>query len=115
MKFVLTTLVSALIIASVAEIGKRSSLMAAILIALPVTSLLALIFLYLETGEVAKISALSMGIFWLVLPTLLFFLMLPALLRLGLGFWMALPASAAAMVGVFWAYSWMLGKFGIKI
>ena len=77
MKFLLNTLISAVIIAAAAEVGKRSSFVGALLVALPLTSILAISFLYLETGDVQKVTALSYGIFWLVLPTLLFFLLLP--------------------------------------
>lgn len=115
MKFFLNTFIAALIIAGVAEIGKRSSYAGAVLVALPFTSILALAFLYFETGDVQKISNLSYGIFWLVLPTLLFFLLLPFLLKAGLNFWVALAATSAFMTCVFIAYSWVLRKFGILI
>ncbi len=115
MRFLLNTLISALIIATVAEVGKRSSFLAALLVALPLTSILALSFLYWETGDGEKVAALSLGIFWLVLPTLLFFLLLPLLLKQGMSFWAALPASMIALVAVFFGYAWALKKIGVSI
>jgi hypothetical protein len=115
LKFLVNTIFAAVIVAAVAELGKRSTYFAALTIALPITSILALSFLYAETGDVVKVADLSVGIFWLVLPTLLFFLLLPALLRWGWNFWIALPAASAAMVGIFWAYSWALGKLGVRV
>ena len=115
MKFMLTTLVSALIIASVAHIGKRYAIAGSLLLALPITSILAIIFLYLETQDVQKISQLSYGVFWLVLPTLLFFLILPALLKSGLSFWPSLALSSVAMLVIFVGYSWLARKFGIQL
>ncbi|MGZ3695364.1 MAG: DUF3147 family protein [Bdellovibrionota bacterium] len=115
MRFLLNTLISALIIASVAEIGKRSTFVGALLVALPLTSILALSFLYVETKDIEKVSALSYGIFWLVLPTLLFFILLPLLLKSGLSFWAALASSMSALLVVFFGYAWLLKRFGVEI
>ncbi|MDP2057278.1 MAG: DUF3147 family protein, partial [Thiobacillus sp.] len=81
---------SALILVAIAEVAKRSTFWAAALASLPLTSLLAFVWLYLDTGDVQKVAALSSGIFWLVLPSLLLFVLLPVLLRNGMGFWPSL-------------------------
>ena len=67
----------------VSELAKRSSFWGAALASLPLTSLLAFVWLYLDTGDIQKVSSLSQGIFWLVLPSLLLFVVLPLLLRSG--------------------------------
>ena len=108
-------MVSALIIATVTGVGKRSSFFAALTISLPITSIIALSFLYAETKDVQKVASLSIGVFWLVLPTLLFFLALPLFLRWGWNFWLALPVASSLLIAVFWGYSWVLGKFGIQM
>jgi hypothetical protein len=115
MKFALNTLIAALIIATVAEVGKRSPFLGALLVSLPVTSLLALSFLYVETKDVVKVSALSTGIFWLVLPSLVFFLLLPFLLRSGWSFWLSLASASTALIAFYACYSWLLAKAGIEI
>ena len=78
--------ISAFILVAVSEIAKRSSLLGALLASLPLTSLLAFVWLYLDTGDTQKISALSSSILWLVLPSLALFLTLPLLIKLGWGF-----------------------------
>lgn len=115
MQFFITTALSALIIATATELGKRSAFMAALLISLPLSSILALTFLYWGTGDAEKVASLSMGIFWLVLPTLAFFLVLPVMLRHGWSFWLALPAASLAMAALFAGYSWALAKLGIQL
>lgn len=80
-------IISAVVLVAVAEIGKRSSLWGAALASLPLTSLLAFVWLYIDTSDIQKVSALSHGIFWLVLPSLVLFIALPLLLRSGVGFW----------------------------
>jgi len=55
----------------------------ALLASLPLTSLLAFVWLYRSTGNVQAVASLSHGIFWLVLASLPLFLILPALLKNG--------------------------------
>jgi len=78
--------VSALVIVAVTEIAKRNSAMAAMLASLPLTSLLAFVWLKMEGGEVMQIAELSRQIFWLVLPSLVLFLSFLALIKYGLSF-----------------------------
>src|SRR5262247_2902545 len=73
-------LVTAIVVVAVSELAKRSSLWAGLLASLPLTSLLAFIWTYLDTGNVEQVGTLSWNIFWLVLPSLLLFLLLPWLL-----------------------------------
>lgn len=115
MYFAIKIGLSALIIAGISELGKRSTLFAALLASLPLTSILAMIWLYHDTGDVQKVSDLSKGIFWAVLPSLIFFLILPPLLNKGVNFWLALFISCAAMFLAYSAYVLLLSRFGIKI
>ncbi len=89
--------------------------MAAILASLPLTSILAMIWLYRDTKNVGKISRLSIDIFWAVLPSLLFFIALPLLLKTGMKFAWAMSLSALIMFIGYTVYAFVLGKFGIKI
>ena len=98
---------SALILVAIAEVAKRSTFWAAALASLPLTSLLAFVWLYLDTGDVQKVAALCSGIFWLVLPSLL--------LRSGLGFWLSLAASGAATALAYLGMIRLLGMFGIRL
>src|SRR5512139_1938640 len=106
---------SALILVAVAEVAKRSTFWAAALASLPLTSLLAFVWLYLDTGDVQKVAALAGGIFWLVLPSLLLFVLLPILLRLGWGFWASLAVSSAATALAYLGAIKLLGAPGIRL
>ena len=99
-------LLTAIIVGAVSELGKRSSFAGALLASLPLTSLLALIWLYRDTGDATQAADLARGIFWLVLPSLAFFIVFPAGVRTGWGFWPALGAGVAATLV---AYGAMLG------
>ncbi len=102
--------ISALLIVAISELAKRSEMLGAVLASLPLVSLLAFIWLYVDTGDTAKVAGLSTGIFWLVIPSLLLFVLLPVLLKSGLGFWPSLGLSCAATAG---AYALMLQ--GLKV
>ena len=107
-QFLAKVLVSALLVAAVSEVARRSSLLGAVLASLPVTSLLAFIWLYRETGDAEKVAALSGDILWLVLPSLLLFALLPVLLRAGWNFWLALATASAASALAYGATTWLI-------
>ena len=85
------------------------------LASLPLTSLLAFVWLYTDSGDVELVAALSHGIFWLVFASLPLFLILPFLLRHGLGFWPALAASCIATAGAYAALIRALAWLGIRL
>ena len=107
--------ISGLIIMAASEAAKRSPTYGAFLVSLPLISILAMIWLWRDTGDKARIAALSEEIFWLVLPTLPMFLVLPALLRNGFAFWTALAASCALTVALYLIAVWLLPKLGISV
>lgn len=100
-QYSLKILLSALMLVIIAETAKRSVLWGAMIASLPLTSLLAFVWLYVDTGNLEKISALSMGIFWLVLPSLILFITLPLFLRSGLGFWVSLFFACLSTSGAY--------------
>ena len=111
LKFIIT----AVVVVGVSEIAKRSSTFAAMLAALPLTSILAMIWIYVDTKDAEKIIDLSYGIFWLVLPTLLFFILLPLLLKNHIGFWPSLVISGVVMIGFYLAFAFFGRKFGLPL
>ncbi len=115
MQFLVKVLLSALIIAGVSELGRRYSLFAAILASLPLTSVLAIAWLYYDTRDTGQVIQLTQSIFWVVLPSLVFFLALPLLLKAGIGFLPSLFASSAVMIVTYWLYTLLLGQLGVKL
>jgi len=108
-------ILTAVVVVAVSELAKRSSFWGAILASLPLTSLLAFVWLYLDTGNTASIAALSQGIFWLVLASLPLFAVLPLLLRTGWPFWPSLGAACAVTVGAYFALVWVLGRLHVQL
>ncbi|MDD5461200.1 MAG: DUF3147 family protein [Methylococcales bacterium] len=113
--YILKFSISALIIVLVSEIAKRSSGFAALIASLPLTSLLAIIWLYIDGAELTQIAGLSGQIFWLVLPSLVFFLVLPLLLKQGLDFWSSLGLSATITITCYFALLPLLRRLGVQL
>ena len=102
-------------VTGIAELGKRFSTFGAILASLPLTSILAFIWLYKDTKDTQKVIDLSYGIFWMVIPSLLFFVIFPLFLKKGMEFGWALLCSCIITAVFYTVYVLALEKFGIKI
>jgi len=113
--YILKVLLSSVVLVIVSEVSKRSTLLGSILASIPLISVLAIIWIYIETKNIQKIEALSSGIFWLVIPSLTFFILLPFLLRRQVNFWMSMSVSIIVMVISYFIMVFVLEKFGIKL
>ncbi len=96
--YVLKVLISSVLIVLISEISKRNGVLAGLLASVPLVSFLAIIWLYVETRDITKIRQLSTDIFWLVLPSLSFFILFPWLLGKNLRFGWAMLLSTAIMI-----------------
>jgi hypothetical protein len=114
-QYIIKVAISAALIVAVAEISKRSSLVGGLLASLPLTSVLALVWLYIDTKDTGKVSALTTSIFWLVLPSLALFIALPLLLKTKLNFYAALGGATAIMLACYGMMLLLLRKFGINL
>jgi hypothetical protein len=92
---------TAFIVVAISEVGRRSSFWAAVLASLPLTSVLAFVWMHVEGAADERVASLSQSIFWLVLPSLPLFVALPLMLRAGWGFWPSLLLACAAAAGTY--------------
>jgi hypothetical protein len=113
--YIVKVAISALLIVAIAEISKRSSLVAAVLASVPLVSVLAMIWLYVDTRDVDKVASLASGIFWLVLPSLALFISLPLLLKQGLNFYLSMGLSVLITIACYWLMVTILGRVGIEL
>lgn len=113
--YTLKVLISALLVVAVSEIAKRSTGFAALVASLPLISLLAFVWLHIESSPSEQIAELSSQIFWLVLPSLLLFLLFPILLRHGVNFWVSLGLSVIATAGCYAALLPLLRRVGVNL
>lgn len=108
-------LVSGIIVMAVSEIARRSPSFGALVVSLPLVSLLAILWLWRDTGDGERIAAHAEATFWYVLPSLPMFLALPWLLRHGVGFWWALAAACALTVVLYFLTVLVAARFGVRL
>jgi F0F1-type ATP synthase assembly protein I len=107
-------LITAAVVVLVSEFAKRSDKLGGFIAALPLVTVLALIWLYVEKQPTEKIANHAWYTFWYVLPTLPMFLLFPALLP-RLGFWPTLLACVLLTVVCFGLFALLLRRFGIEL
>jgi len=113
--YALKVFISAIVIVAISEIAKRNTGFAVLVASLPLTSLLAFIWLHLEGTASSQIADLSRQVLWLVLPSLLLFLLLPMLLKQGLGFWLSLSPSATVTIGCYFVFFFILRRIELGL
>ena len=113
--YIFKIVVTSLLIVLISEISKKSTLVGSILASVPLVSVLAMIWLYIDTRDIQKISSLSTGIFWLVIPSLALFISLPLLLKKELGFYFSMGLSVGITISCYYLMILLLGKAGIKL
>src|SRR3954466_16370962 len=93
--------VSGVIVAVVAETARRNPGLGALIVSLPLVSILGMIWLWRDTHDPQRMAAHVGATFWYVLPSLPMFLLMPALIRRGMGFWPALGAGCVLTVALY--------------
>ncbi len=113
--YVIKIVITTALIVAISEIARRSSFIAALLASIPLISVLAMVWLYIDTEDVAKVSALASSVFWLVLPSLALFVTLPLFLKQGLNFYFSLSLAVLITVGCYWLMVAVLRHFGVEL
>jgi len=115
MSWVLTKyLITAALVVGISELAKRSDRLGGLIAALPLVTILTLVWLYVEKQPAERIANHAWYTFWYVLPTLPMFLLFPWLLS-RLGFTASLLASAAITVLCFVGLAFAVKPFGIRL
>ena len=106
---------SGVIVMVVSEVARRSPGIGGLIASLPLVSILGIIWLWRDTSDAERIAAHAESTFWFVLPSLPMFLVFPAMLRSGIGFWFALALSCALTMVLYLVTMWLLPKLGVTI
>lgn len=107
--------VTAAIIVIVNKVQLFNDRLSALLIALPFTSIIAMVWMHQAKQSPERLANHAEGTFWFVLPTLPMFLIMPWMLRSGWGFWATLAANCLLTIGFFWVTVFVLRRFGIDL
>ncbi|MEX5746966.1 DUF3147 family protein [Massilia sp. X63] len=115
MKWIITKyLLTAAVVVLVSEAAKRSDRFGGFIAALPMITILTLVWLYVEQQPQARIANHAWYTFWYVVPTLPMFLAFPWLLP-RLGFWWTMGASVLITVLCFGLFALAVRRFGIVL
>jgi len=106
---------SGIIVAAVSEIARRYPSWGGLVASLPLTSLLAMIWLYRDAHEPERVAELSMSTFWFFLPSVPLFVVLPALVRSGVPFWASMAVVVVGTLALYAGWFWAAPKMGIKL
>ncbi|MCM8730965.1 DUF3147 family protein [Hephaestia sp. GCM10023244] len=112
---IVKALVSGVIIALVSEIAKRQPAFGALIASLPLVSILGMIWLWRARPDAENMAQHAAATFWYVLPSLPMFLLIPALLRHGVPFWIALLAGCVLTIALYAAMMWVGPRFGLRL
>ena len=111
----LKILITALIVVVVSEISRRSTIIAGLIASIPLTSLLAIIWIYFETSDLENIKNLSSNILLMIPPSLTFFICLPIFIDMKIEFYVSVLFSIVITAIVYWLYFYILGLIGINL
>jgi hypothetical protein len=106
---------SGVIVAAVSEIARRYPGWGGLVASLPLTSLLAMIWLYRDTADPERVAELSVSTIWFFVPSVPLFIALPLLIRSGLGFWSSIALCVLGTLALYALWFWAAPKLGIKL
>jgi hypothetical protein len=107
--------ISGVIVAIVSQIAKRYPGFGALIASLPLISVLGMIWLWRDKPDVPNMAAHVEATFWFVLPSLPMFLLIPVLLRHGLGFWPSLAIGCALTIALYLLMTWLGPRLGLRL
>lgn len=107
--------ISGAIVAAVSEIARRYPGWGGLVASLPLTSLFAMLWLWRDTGDAERVAELSQSTIWFFIPSVPLFIVLPILLRSGLGFWLSIAIVVAGTLALYALMFWAAPRIGIKL
>ena len=113
--YIVKLIVTALLIVLISEIAKRSSLLGAMLAAIPLMSIIAMTWMYIDTNSSAKAVEFSQNIVWLIVPSMTLFIMFPLLIKKGLEFYLSMGISIFMTIFAYYSVIFILEKLGVKL
>jgi hypothetical protein len=112
---ILKAAISGILIALASETARRFPGLGALIVSLPLVSVLSMIWLWHDTRDVERLASHSIGTIWFLAPSIPMFFTIPAMLRYGWGFWPSLLAGCALTIALYLAMVWIGPRFGLKL
>lgn len=112
---ILKAAISGILIALASEVARRFPGWGALIISLPLTSILAMIWLWRDTQDAERLAQHSVATIWFLAPSIPMFFLIPYGLRHGWGFWPSLIAGSVLTILLYLAMIWIGPRFGLKL
>ena len=106
---------SGILVATVSEVAKRYPGFGGLIASLPLISVLGMIWLWRDKPDVVNMASHAEATFWFVIPSLPMFLLIPAMLRSGFGFWMSLATGCALTILLYSLMVWAGPRLGLRL
>ena len=113
--FITKAIVSGLLVAAISTVARRYPGWGGLVASLPLVSVLSMIWLFGETRDPESVARLSLGAFWFFLPSIPMFLVIPWMLRSGVGFAATMLFACVMTMTLYAAMSWIAPRVGISL
>ncbi len=107
--------ISGLLIALASEVARRNAGLGALIVSLPLVSVLAMIWLWRDTHDPVRLADHAAATLWYIAPSLPMFVLMPVMLRGGWGFWTSLLAGCALTAALYLSMIWLGPRFGLRL
>lgn len=114
-EFVAKAVLAGTIIALISIVAQKQPTAGALIASLPLVSILGMIFLWSSRPDSTNMALHAEATFWYVLPSLPMFLLIPALLRNGIGFWTSLLLGCVLTIALYLLLLLLGRRLGLSI
>lgn len=112
--YITKLIITTLLIVLISEIAKRNSLMGAMLAAIPLVSILAMTWMYIDTNDTKSAVDFSNSIVWLIVPSMTLFIAFPILIKKGLHFYTSLSIAILLTILAYYSVIFLLDRYGLR-
>ena len=113
--YFIKVIISSLIIVIISEVSKSNTFLASLLGSIPTISILAILWLFYDTGDIIKIQQLTTGILWLTIPSMVFFIAFPIFLKNDFNFFSSIFISVGLTFLSYNIFLIFLDRLGVNI
>jgi hypothetical protein len=113
--FLIRALLSGLIVALISIVARKSPNLGGLIASIPLVSTLGMVWLWRDTQDAKLVADYVQSAFWYFLPSMPMFLVIPALLRGGVNFWVALAAGCVLTIVLYLITIQIAARFGVTL
>ncbi len=113
MQYIIKIIITTILVISASEVAKRFPALGALIIALPLTSIIAMNFLYYDTRDAVKVAEFSRSIPPVIVPSIIFFYAFSFLIDKNFTFAVAMSSALLLMLCAYGIYLFFVTRIGL--